>query len=142
MIVFLIYPLIRLFYDSLHDRGRGLHPRELPGFLHGPLLPQVPAELHAAGGGHGHHHLHHRHRLRLPAAALRFPGPGALLVSVDRADDHAAAGRGHGVRLHPGPRRNGQHHPAWTTSASSKPDQLHVRHPRACCWWRRCTCSR
>ena len=57
-----------------------------------------------------------------------FPGAGALLVSHHPPDDHAAAGRGHGVCLHPGPGRNGQHHPDGLFRVHQA-RQLHVRHP-------------
>ena len=128
-IIFLIYPLIRLFYDSFTTEAGVFTIVEFSGFLHRCLLPEIPDELPDPGRGHRDHHLHHRHRHRVSPAAVRFSRPGALLVSDDHPDDHAPPGRRHGFRLHPGPRRNRQHHPPGLFRLSAS-DQLHVRTPR------------
>ena len=128
-IIFLIYPLIRLFYDSFTTEAGVFTIANFQDFftdafylksLFNSLILGVATVITTSIIGIA---------IAFLLAPVRFSRPGALLLSDDHPDDHAPPGRRHGFRLHPGPRRNRQHHPPGLFRIPAS-DQFHVRPPR------------
>ena len=113
----------------LHDGRRRAHPEQFLRFFYGPLLPEIPDQLHSPGRGDGRHHLHPGDYHRLPSPALRFSGEKSFFFSDHRPHDHAPAGRGDGVCLHHGPGRDRERDPHGLPGFREA-DKLHVRHSR------------
>ncbi len=129
LIVFVFYPLTRIFYDAFtNEAGQFTLANFLEFFTDSFYLRSLWKSLAARRGG-GDHHLGRRHRGRVPADPLRVPVPERLLVPDDAADDPAAARRRARLRLHPRPRRHGERAAPGLVRARA-PDQLHVRRAR------------
>ena len=62
LIVFVVFPLIRIFYDAFTNEAGQLDARQLPGVLHRLFLSALVLEIDGARRRRGVHDIGDRHR--------------------------------------------------------------------------------